>query len=127
VFARNFYLFALALSTACATTGTGSAPTGRNQNVITEDEITASHESNVYDLIRSLRPMYLKSRGRSSINGSGSDYASVFMDGQLYGDISTLRNLVPSQIHEIRYYSATDAMTRFGMQAGGGAIDIHTK
>jgi hypothetical protein len=127
VFARRFYLLALAVSTACATAGTGATPAGRSQNIITEDEIAASHEPNAYELIRSLRPMYLKSRGRSSINGSGSDYAGVFVDGQLYGDLTTLRNLVTPQIREIRYYSASDAMTRFGMQAGGGAIDIRTK
>jgi outer membrane receptor for ferrienterochelin and colicin len=127
VFARNFYLLALAVSTACATAGTGAAPASRNANVISEPEIAASHESNAYEVIRTLRPLYLKSRGKSSINGSGSDFASVYLDGQPYGDLSTLRNIVSSQIREIRYYSSTDAMTRFGMQAAGGAIDIHTK
>jgi outer membrane receptor for ferrienterochelin and colicin len=126
VFARRFYLLALAASTACASAGT-AAPAGRNSNVISEDEIAASHEANAYEVIRTLRPLFLKSRGRSSINGSGTDYATVFVDGQQYGDLTTLRNVVASQIREIRYYSAADAMTRFGMQAGGGAIDIRTK
>jgi hypothetical protein len=126
VFARRFYPIALAISTACASAGTAT-PGARNANVISESEIAASHEANAYEVIRTLRPLYLKSRGRSSINGSGTDYATVFVDGQQYGDLTTLRNVVSSQIREIRYYSAADAMTRFGMQAGGGAIDIRTK
>ena len=126
MFARRFSLFALALSTACASAATPGTH-ARDTNVISENEIAASHESNAFEVIRSLRPMYLKTRGHSSINGTGSDYATVFVDGQQYGDLSTLRNIVSSQIREIRYYGSADATTKFGMQAAGGAIEIRTK
>ncbi|HEX2693946.1 MAG TPA: hypothetical protein VHL12_07865 [Gemmatimonadaceae bacterium] len=126
VVARSFYVLAFGALVACASAGTGTTPS-RNSNVITEAEIAASHESNAYDVIRSVRPLYLKSRGKSSVNNSANEYATVYLDGQQYGDLSTLRSIAAAQIREIRYYSASDAMTRFGMQAGGGAIEIFTK
>lgn len=124
---RSFQVFAFAAAIACASAGTGGSVTPRETNVITAQEIAASRESNAYDIINVLRPAYLRTRGRSSINGSGGDYATVFMDGQQYGDLSSLKNIPAGQIHEIRYYGASDAMTKFGMQANGGAIDISTR
>jgi hypothetical protein len=127
VLARPFYVLALGALAACASAGTGTTAASHNSNVITEAEISATHESNAYDVIRNARPLFLKSRGRSSINSSSGEYATVYLDGQQYGDLSTLRSIATPQIREIRYYSASDAMTRFGMQAGGGAIEILTK
>jgi hypothetical protein len=127
VLARPFYVLALGALAACASAGTGAPSAARNSNVITEAEIAASHESNAYDVIRTTRPLFLKSRGRSSVNSSANEFATVYVDGQQYGDLSALRNIAAPQIREIRYYSASDAMTRFGMQAGGGAIEILTK
>jgi hypothetical protein len=118
---------AVGFSMACASAGSSASPVARSSNVITEAEVSASHESNAFDLIRSLRPLFLKSRGRSSINSSSNEYATVYVDGQQFGDLSTLRSIASAQIRAIRYYSASDAMTKFGMQAGGGAIEILTK
>lgn len=131
---RTIYLLAVTVSIACApaatTSGTPASATPgirRDLNVITEDEITASMGSSVYDVVSKLRPNFLKTRGRTSMNASGSGYASVFLDGQPYGDLNTLRNINASQAHEIRYYSATEAATKFGMQNGAGVIDVRTK
>jgi hypothetical protein len=124
---KSYHVLALVAAIACASAGTSSPGSVRNTNVITEQEIAASHESNAYDIISVLRPTYLKTRGHNTIHAAGSDFATVFMDGQQYGDLTSLRNIPAAQIHEIRYYSATDASNKFGMQAGGGAIDVRTK
>jgi hypothetical protein len=122
---RPFYLFALASAMACASAPTSGA--GRDSNVITQQEIANSHESNAYDVISRTRPMFLKSHGRSSANSSASDYATVYMDGQPYGDLAALRNIPTQQIQEIRYYGGMSATTKFGMQTGSGVIEIKTK
>lgn len=122
---KPFYLFALATAVACA-----SAPTSgvsRDSNVITQQEIVDTHEGNAYDVISRSRPTFLKSHGRSSATNSSSDYATVYMDGQPYGDLSALRNIPAQQIQEIRYYSGTSATMKFGMQSGSGVIEIKTK
>ncbi|MGH7652801.1 MAG: hypothetical protein ACREMS_13320 [Gemmatimonadaceae bacterium] len=122
---RPLYLFALAGAIACASAPTSGA--GRDSNVITQQEIADSHESNAYDVISRSRPMFLKSHGRSSATASSSDYATVYMDGQPYGDLSALRNIPTQQIQEIRYYGGTSAALKFGMQTGSGVIEIKTK
>jgi hypothetical protein len=124
---RPFFVLTLAAALACASSGSAGTTAGRDPTLITEQEIAASTESNVYDVVSRLRPMFLKTRGRSTINSSGSEYASVFLDGQYYGELSSLRNIVANQIHEIRYLSGPDAVSRYGMQYGSGAVDVRSK
>ncbi len=121
------YIPTVAAIMACVPAATGSTHALRDSRVITEQEITAANESNAYDVVAKLRPNFLKTRGRSTINASASEYASVFLDGQLYGDLSALHNIAAPQIREIRYISGTDAVTRYGMQYGAGVIDVRTR
>jgi len=124
---RPFFVLTLAAALACASSGTGGTAVRRDPNLITEQEIATSNESNAYDVVNRLRPMFLKTRGRSTINSGGSEYASVFLDGQYYGELSSLRNIVATQIHEIRYMSGPDAVSRYGMRYGSGAVDVRSK
>jgi hypothetical protein len=124
---RPFFVLTLAAALACASSGTAGTPVRREPNLITEQEIAASNESNVYDVVNRLRPMFLKTRGRSTINAGGSEYASVFLDGQFYGELGSMRNIVASQIQEIRYLSGPDAVSKYGMRYGSGAVDVRTK
>ena len=52
--------------------------------------------------------------------------ATVFLDGQRYGDLNSLRTIVASSVYDAHHLSATDAVTRYGMQYGGGVIEITT-
>lgn len=123
-----FYILTLAAMTACASAGSGNASNiHRDANLISAQEIAASNESNAYDVITRLRPNYLKTRGHTTINPGGSDYASVFLDGQLYGELLSLRSIPAIQIREIRYFGGSEAATKYGMQYGSGVIDVRTK
>ena len=124
---RSFYILSGAAVLACASApGVTSAP--RDSNLITEQEVFATSGTTAYDVISKARPQFLKSRGRSSINPSaGEDKATVFMDGQAYGDLNSLRNIPAIQIHQIRYIRGIDAVATYGMQYGGGIIDIRSK
>ena len=124
---RPFFVLTLAAALACASSGTGGTRVHREPNLITEQEIAASTESNGFDVVSKLRPMFLKTRGRSTINSGGTEYASVFLDGQYYGELASLRNIVANQIHEIRYLSGPDAVSQYGMRYGSGAVDVRSK
>jgi hypothetical protein len=57
-----------------------------------------------------------------------TEYATVFVDGQLYGDLNTLRNLQAYHVADIRYYDITQAGARYGIRGGSsGVIDVRTK
>lgn len=126
---RLFLSAAIFAISACASAGAGGA-VHRDYNLITQDEITQQNGTNAYDVISHLRPNFLKTRGRTSIQtppSASSEYASVFLDSQYFGDLNTLRNIASINIKEIRYLPANEAVTRYGMQYGNGVIEIRTR
>ena len=130
---KMIYLLALATVAACASSGTKSdraaiTPGGSDRNVISEQEIREIPAANLYDLVQKLRPNMLRARGQSTLGGSNaSDYPQVYVDGRQYGDIASLRSLIPSQVSMVRYYDPTMAAGKFGMTAGSGVIDVTTR
>lgn len=127
---KGVYLFALSAVVACASSGGGSGspvmPTDRN--IILEQEIMSVPSANLYDLIQKLRPQFLRSRGPTSItSSSASEYAMVYVDGRQYGDISSLRSLVSTQVERVQYFDANSAAQKFGMISGSGVIEVTTR
>jgi hypothetical protein len=132
---KHLYLVAVMASMGCAassgTSGT-SYPTGtRKANVLTFDEIAAAHAdvSTAYDALSRLRPNWLASHGVTSTVGGGTDteYATVFVDGQPYGDINSLHNIQAYHVGEFRYYSITEAGAKYGLRGGSsGVIEVIT-
>ncbi|HKR08592.1 MAG TPA: hypothetical protein VJS39_05340 [Gemmatimonadaceae bacterium] len=126
---KLFLSVAIFANCACASAGAGGG-VHRDYNLITQNEITQQNGSNAYDVISHLRPAFLKTRGRTSIQtppSAASEYASVFLDSQFFGDLNTLRNIASINIKEIRYLPANEAVTRYGMQYGNGVIEIRTR
>jgi hypothetical protein len=123
---KSFSVLVFAAALACASAGASSG-VRRDSMVISADEIAASHETNAYDAVSRLRPLFLKSRGRTTINSGSTEYATVFVDGQAFGDLNTLKTVPSQQIKQIRYYNGPDAVTKFGMQYGSGVIAVETR
>lgn len=129
---KKSYLLALAMLAACASSPKSDRaainPGAADRNVITEDEIRTVPANDLYDLVSKIRPNMLRSHGQSTLGGStASDYPLVYVDGRQYGDISSLRSLIPSQVSMVRYYDPTMASGRFGTTAGSGVIDVTTR
>ncbi len=124
---KSLYVMSFAAVIACASAGGSGSGTYRDPVVISEQEIASSNESNAFNVVQRLRPLFLKTRGRSTINAGGSEYASVFVDGIYYGEINSLRNLLANQIQEIRYLNGPESAGKYGIRYGSGAIEIRTK
>ena len=110
----------------------GCAPHARlspayDANLITEDEIVASHASTAYDAIHKLRANFLSSRGKLTFYDEASPMPTVYVDGQRYGDFSLLATIPAEVVATIRMYRAWDATTRFGTNNMGGVIAITTR
>jgi hypothetical protein len=123
---KSFSILVAAATLGCASAGAGSN-VRRDSTLITADEVIASHEANAYDAINRIRPLFLRSRGRTTINTGASEFATVFVDGQLYGNLDTLKGIPAPQIKQIHYYNGPDAVTRFGMLYGSGVIAVDTR
>jgi hypothetical protein len=124
---RAIPLIALALATACSSTPKASNTAGHapsDRNVITESEIMSLPSVSLYDLIQKTRPDFLRSRGKSSFSNTDTEYPVVFVDGRMYGDMSSLRTLVSSQVSMVRYYDALNAQAKFGVIKASGVIEV---
>lgn len=113
--------------TACATASPGTPGLSRDANVITREEIAASMENNAYDAVAKMRPLFLKSRGSRTLDPQAISTATVFVDGQRFGELSSLRGISAISVEFIRYLPGTDAVTKYGMQYGQGAIEVFTR
>ncbi|HEX6628304.1 MAG TPA: hypothetical protein VF105_10125 [Gemmatimonadaceae bacterium] len=124
---KSVYLLALAAVVACASSKSDRASPnlGSDRNVITEQEIRSVPAANLYELVEKLRPQMLRAHGQSTLGGStASDFPVVYVDGRSYGDIGSLRSLIPSQVSLVRYYDATNAAGKFGLTGGSGVIEV---
>jgi hypothetical protein len=133
---KHLYLVAVAAALGCASQGlTNGSPEGgavqKSANYLPFAEIADAHAdaTTVYDAVARLRPNWLAPHGvTSSNNSSTTEYATVFVDGVLYGDLSTLRNLQAYHVADIRYYDITQSGARYGIRGGSsGVIDVRTK
>jgi hypothetical protein len=96
--------------------------------LITEDEIDASRASTALEVIQRLRVGFLTYRGETSFDKSKSQpYPTVYVDGQEYGQIGTLRNIPALEVSTIRLYRSWEATTKFGSGHMGGVIAITTR
>jgi hypothetical protein len=113
-------------ATAAATTA-ASAKVGRNADIISEAEIAQqSGVTNAYDLIRRLRPNFLRNVQRSSLRANPSA-PLVRLNNQVLGEPTQLRGIEVSLIQEIRYYSIVEAENLWSGDRGRPVIAVTTK
>jgi hypothetical protein len=126
---KYLYLLGAAAVMGCATTAANTGTT-RRANELSAAEIADAHAdaTTIYDAIARLRPNWLAPHGTVSTSNQGSEAASVFVDGQLMGDITALRNITAYQVGSVHYYNVAEAGARFGVRAGTtGAIEVVMK
>jgi len=129
---KCFYPLAVVLALGCASAGVPDptlSTTSSRTGTLTAAEIAAAHAdvASAYDAIARLRPNWLAGHGVTSgqANAPGTEYAVVFMDGQQYGDLNSLRNIAAYNVGELRYYDITQGGARFGIRGGAsGVIEV---
>jgi hypothetical protein len=124
-------LIAVSAIIACGPTKARTSSASKNPNLITRDEIAAvmADHPTAYDVIRTLRPAFLRTRGSSTMGLSAEPVLVVYLDMiKVDGTSSTnLRRIPSAQIRSIEYLNGIDATTRFGTDHGAGAILISTR
>lgn len=116
--------FLLVVLGACAS-GSGAASTARSSQVITEDDLNALDVATAYEVVQRLRPGWLRGRGPASISGAQAR-PLVYIDGIRSGGIEALENVHAGIITEIRFMSGRDASVAYGLDHGGGVIEVET-
>jgi len=116
------------LGAACSApaSGTSGAPKP-GPNLITADEIARVNVQNAYEAVQKLRPAMLRQRQVATANAQSSGELLVYLDNNRYGNVEQLRSVAASSIAALRYYSASEAQTKWGSGHPGGVIEILTK
>jgi hypothetical protein len=130
---KHLYMAAAAVVLGCAATATNSGTPGgpRTSNVLTGGDLAEAHAdvTTAFDAVARLRPNWLAPHGVMSTTsqGTGTEYAMVYLDGQRYGDLSSLRNIPAYNVRTIRYYNLTESGARYGIRGGrSGVIEVIT-
>lgn len=121
-------MLVLAVAAACAAPPPGGAvPTSSNRAVVAEEEIPTTGTESAYELVQRIRPEYLRARpaqGSTGANGNLAPAPILVVNGQRVGGLEDLKTIPASSLAGIRYYTIEEAKRRFGMQYGGGAIEL---
>ena len=94
----------------------------RRSDRISREEISARAWTDAYEVVATLRPVWLVDRGRDSF-GSGT-VIQVVMNGARLGGVAALRRIAAADVERFQYYDATAATSRWGVGFGKGAIEI---
>lgn len=128
---RYLYLLAAAAVVGCASTGANPGVARQSASVLTAEEMSQAHAdaTTAYDAIARLRPNWLAPKGPTSgYYNAGTNYAVVFVDGQHYGDINSLKNIAGYNVGTLHYYDVTQAGAKFGIKGGAsGVIEVLSK
>jgi hypothetical protein len=125
--ARSVVMGAVVALAACGKPREGdqaARPSG--SRMLAEEEILASQAGNMYDVIRTRRPDWLRRSGRpTSFTGPAAEVV-VYLDGQRFGDVASLVRLSATSVRYAEYLTPSEAQARFGQGNLGGVIHVHT-
>jgi hypothetical protein len=93
-------------------------PVRRRSDVITPEEIRASHLLNAYELVAHLRPQWLRTR-RLSVNTIG---VRVYYNGFYVGGPEALRQYDAASLTVLRYVNSNDARRLYDASVGVIAV-----
>ena len=113
---------------ACATRSPATDSPGptSNRDFILREEIDRGQWTNSYELIRNVRPQWLRVRGRDTITGDPG-VVQVVLDNVRLGGIESLRTLPVSGITYYQWLDGISASQRWGTGYGNGAILVSTR
>jgi hypothetical protein len=130
--ARRCLLALLAVLMAACTTpktpSSGGAPATararRNPDVISREELEdpTIAGTDAETAIRQLRPAFFRTRGPQSLTNATAGLVQISQDFGPLQPLSQLSAVDTRSLTQVRYLSAVDAQSRFGITANGGPV-----
>lgn len=122
---------AVLVLTACAgrpATGNDVSPEPRvSHELITRAELAGHDDLSAFEVVRRLRPTWLRYRGQAVLSSPEREGLRVYLDGSFFGDAEALGRLRVRAIEEIRFLDSRQATMRFGTGHTVGAIMVTTR
>lgn len=108
---------------ACASGSGGGTGAGRSSSEITRAELAELSTFSAFDVVRRLRPQWLRSRGTANFDGDQM-LPIVFVDRSRRGELRELELINADDIERIRYLTSREATMRYGTGYPGGIIMV---
>ena len=126
-FLRIGVVSCLFLLSACASSGPQQGETGarRSADRIVSEEIRASSATNALQLVQTLRPTWLRTRGQISFRDQGE--IPVYYDGVRMGGVGSLNQLPTMSVEGLQRLDASSATQRYGTDHPHGAILVFAR
>lgn len=132
---RMGFIAVAGLALACGKTAVAdeSAPNPnprRTRDAISHDELNQMPALNLYEVVQRIHPEWLVARNQATVGGRNSQTASgqsgvqVYIDTQRLGNVEMLRQISVNAAASLKYYSSSEAQSRFGVGNTSGAIQI---
>ncbi len=111
----------------------------KDRHLITQEEVAQSAATNLHDLIRAARPMWLRMRAGARLQVTGTPAPGgalnelapqeifVYVDGVKFGNQESLRSLSTHDVGSLQFFDASSATQRWGTGHPNGAILINRK
>ena len=99
----------------------------RSINLVTAEEIQRHGGPNLLEVLRNLRPTWFRQKP-TTMGGREitMDPVVAYLDGRRMGTIGNLQDIPVGAVIQVRYYTASEAQGRFGLDNLQGAIDVTT-
>ncbi len=105
----------------------GAQELKKDKDKITRAEIEATpqRDQDIYQVIRSLRPHFLRqARGVRSFGNAGVPLPALYVDGVKESDLNQLKAIPAAAVDEVRYLEPARAEMDYGADAQGGAVVV---
>ena len=112
----------LCWAASCASGG-GARQASSSDTLITAEDIENSHQPMLYDVVRALRPNWLRN-APTAVRSDLETGVTVYLDSQRAGTVDVLKELPSSSAASLHFYSASEAQSRFGLGNLHGVIQV---
>lgn len=113
------------LLAGCSSAATQRGGPQQDQRMLTTAELEGSGFNDAFSVVQALRPHWLNTRGRDSINQP--QFIRVYLDGNLLGGPDELRAIPIRSISKMEFLDGLEAASRWGLDHGAGAIVVTTR
>jgi len=97
------------------------------RDVLTLEEIQATHLTNVFEVVSRLRPQWLHNRGGPYPDPDGSVEVQVFFNGQPVGNTEALKQYPTNTVATMRFVDPIRARATYGPPNGRGVITVTSR
>ncbi len=116
----------MTLLMSCAAPGAEIAQLG-DPDVLTREEIDDSSARTAYELVQTLRPQWLITRGLTTVaQAAGAEGIVIYLDNARLGLPDSMRGVTLGAVQYLRFFTAPEATLRWGGGHLYGAILIST-